>query len=151
VRLYGTTGPVPDGEFRTPLGVADLKRHGGDVTIVTYGRTVPDALAAAEELSGEGIEVEVVDLRSLVPLDTDSVLASVARTRRVVVAHHATRFAGFGAEVAGLINEELFGELEAPVGRIGALFAPIGSAASLEAAVMPSAATIAEAVRTVMT
>ena len=119
------------------------------MTVVTYGRTVRDALAAAEQVAVEGIDVEVVDLRSLVPLDTDTVLRSVGRTRRAVVAHHATRFGGFGAEVAGLINEELYGELDAPVGRIGAQFAPIGSASTLEAAVMPSVATIAAAIREV--
>ena len=126
-----------------------MKRQGSDVTVVTYGRTVRDALAAAERLADERIDVEVVDLRSLVPLDSEAVLRSVARTRRAVVAHHATRFAGFGAEVAGVINEELFGELDAPVRRVGAAFAPIGSASTLEAAVMPSVATIAEAIRDV--
>jgi pyruvate dehydrogenase E1 component beta subunit len=150
VLLYGTTGPVPDGDHRIPLGLADIKRHGNDATIVTYGRTVRDALGAAELLADEQITVEVVDLRSLVPFDAETVLQSVARTHRVVVAHHATRFAGFGAEVASVINEELFGELDAPVRRIGAQFAPIGSAPTLEAAVMPSVATIADAIRGVM-
>ena len=149
VALYGTTGPAPEGGTPTPLGVADLKRQGDDVTVVTYGRTVRDALAAAEQVAAEGIDVEVVDLRSLVPLDSATVLGSVSRTRRVVVAHHATRFGGFGAEVASMINEELFGELDAPVGRVGAQFAPIGSASTLEAAVMPSAASIATAIREV--
>ena len=150
VVLYGTSGPVPGGDFRIPPGSADVKRHGTDATVVTYGRTVRDALAAAELLEGEGIDVEVVDLRSLVPLDSGTVLNSVARTRRAVVAHHATRFAGFGAEVAAVINEELFGQLEAPVRRVGAAFAPIGSASTLEAAVMPSATAIAVAVRGLM-
>jgi pyruvate dehydrogenase E1 component beta subunit len=150
VALYGTKGPVPDGAFRIPLGQADVKREGRDVTVVAYGRTVRDALAAATQLADEDIEVEVIDLRSLVPLDADTVLGSVARTGRAVVAHHATRFAGFGAEVASVINEELFGQLAAPVLRVGARYAPIGSAATLEAAVMPSAATIADAVRTVI-
>ena len=150
VALYGTKGPVPGGDHRVPLGVADIKRPGRDVTIVTYGRTVRDSLAAAETLSGEGIDAEVVDLRSLVPFDASTVLASAARTRRVVVAHHATRFCGFGAEVAAMINEELFGELDAPVARVGARFAPIGSAPVLEAAVLPSAASIADAVRHVV-
>jgi len=149
VALYGTVGPVPDGDAGLPLGVADVKRQGNDVTVVTYGRTVRDALAAAEEVAAEHIDVEVVDLRSLVPFDAATVLRSVGRTRRAVVAHHATRFAGFGAEVASVINEELHGELDAPVKRIGARFAPIGSAPTLEAAVMPSAATIADAIREV--
>ncbi|HEY5096734.1 MAG TPA: transketolase C-terminal domain-containing protein, partial [Acidimicrobiales bacterium] len=140
----------PDGDHRVPLGSADIKRAGTDLTVVTYGRTVRDALAAADLLAGEGIDVEVVDLRSLVPLDADAVLSSVARTGRAVVAHHATRFAGFGAELAAMISEELFGQLEAPVARVGARFAPIGAAPSLEAAVLPSAATIADAVRHVI-
>lgn len=149
VALYGTRGPVPTGDHRVPLGRAAVVRPGRDVTLVAYGRTVRDALAAAEQLAAEGIEVEVVDLRSLVPFDAETVLASAARTRRVVVAHHATRFAGFGAEVAAVIGEELFGTLEAPVRRVGAAFAPIGSAAVLEAAVMPSAASLVAAVRSV--
>ena len=149
VALYGTRGPVPTGDHRVPLGRAAVVRPGRDVTLVAYGRTVREALAAAEQLAAEGIEVEVVDLRSLVPFDAETVLASAARTRRVVVAHHATRFAGFGAEVAAVIGEELFGTLEAPVRRVGAAFAPIGSAAVLEAAVMPSAASLVAAVRSV--
>ncbi len=149
VALYGSTGPVPVGDHRVRLGQADVKREGNDVTVVTYGRTVQNAMAAAEHLAEEQIDVEVLDLRSLVPFDAEAVLRSVARTHRVVVAHHATRFAGFGAEVASVINEELFGELEAPVRRIGARFAPIGSASTLEAAVMPSAADIEDAVRDV--
>jgi pyruvate/2-oxoglutarate/acetoin dehydrogenase E1 component/TPP-dependent pyruvate/acetoin dehydrogenase alpha subunit len=147
VALYGTSGPVPEGDHRVPIGSAKVVRPGTDVTIVTYGRTVRDALAAAEELSAEDVDVEVVDLRTLVPLDAETVLESIGRTRRCVVAHHATRFAGFGAEVASLVHEELFGELEAPVQRVGAAFSPIGSAPTLEAAVMPSKASIAEAVR----
>jgi pyruvate dehydrogenase E1 component beta subunit len=150
VALYGTSGPVPEGDVRIPIGAADVKRPGRDVTVVTYGRTVRDALAAAGAVADEGIDVEVVDLRTLVPLDMATVLDSVARTRRAVVAHHATRFAGFGAEVASTIAEELFGQLDAPVRRVGAAFAPIGSAAVLEAAVMPSSGSIAAAIRDVV-
>ena len=149
VALYGTRGPVPEGSHRVSLGQAVVARPGSDVTLVTYGRTVRAALAAAEQLATDGVEVEVVDLRTLVPFDAGTVLASAARTRRVVVAHHATRFAGFGAEVAATVGEELFGTLEAPVRRVGARFAPIGSAAVLEMAVMPSVASLIEAVRSV--
>jgi acetoin:2,6-dichlorophenolindophenol oxidoreductase subunit beta len=147
VSLYATTGPVPDGRYSIPLGRADIKRSGTDVSVITYGRTVRDALKAAEDLAGDGIDVEVVDLRTLVPLDTATVLESVGRTRRAVVAHHATRFGGPGAELAATIAEELHGSLDAPVRRVGGAFAPTGSASSLEAAVMPSRATIAAAVR----
>lgn len=149
VALYGSSGPVPEGDHRVPLGLAEVKRAGTDVTVVTYGRTVRDALEAAAQVADEGIDVEVVDLRSLVPFDRATVLQSVARTHRAVVAHHATRFAGFGAEVAATINEELFTDLDAPVLRVGARFAPIGSAPTLEAAVMPSVRTLADSIREV--
>ena len=149
VITYGARGPVPDETgYAVPLGEADVKRTGRDVTVVTYGRGVFDALTAAEQLAAEDIDVEVVDLRTLVPLDVPRVLESVARTKRAVVAHYATRFAGPGAELAATIGHELFGDLEAPVERVGARFAPIPAAAGLEAAVFPSAAAIADAVRT---
>ena len=149
VITYGARGPVPDeAGYVVPLGEADVKRSGRDVTVVTYGRGVFDALTAAEQLAGDGIDVEVVDLRTLVPLDVPRVLESVAKTKRAVVAHYATRFAGPGAELAATIGHELFGELDAPVERVGARFAPIPAAAGLEAAVFPSAGAIADAVRT---
>ncbi len=148
---YGMRGPVPDDPgFKIPLGVADVKRPGRDVTVVTYGRGVFDALTAAEELSGEGVEVEVLDVRTLVPLDTGAILESVGRTRRAVVAHYATAFAGPGAEIAATIASGLHGQLAAPVERVGARFSPIPSAAGLEAAVLPSAALVADAVRRTM-
>ena len=141
VALYGTSGPVPDGDVRIPIGAADVKRRGDDVTVVTYGRTVRDALAAAEQLAGEQIDVEVVDLRSLVPARRrHRARVRWPRTRRAVVAHHATRFAGFGAEVAGADQRGAVRRARraGPAGR--RRFAPIGSASTLEAAVMPSAA-----------
>ena len=148
VITYGARGPVPDEPgFAIPLGQADVKREGRDVTVVSYGRAVFDALTAAEELAADGIDVEVVDLRTLVPLDVTRVLASVRKTGRAVVAHYATRFAGPGAELAATIGHELFGELRAPVERVGARFAPIPAAAGLEAAVFPSAGAIADAAR----
>jgi pyruvate dehydrogenase E1 component beta subunit len=148
VITYGARGPVPtDPGFAVPFGQADVKRAGRDVTVVTYGRGVFDALTAAEQVAADGIDVEVVDLRTLVPLDVAGVLASVARTKRAVVAHYATRFAGPGAELAATIGQELFGVLEAPVERVGARFTPIPAAAVLEAVVFPSAAAIADAVR----
>jgi len=148
VLTYGQRGPVPDDpSFSIPLGEADVKRPGRDVTIVTYGRGVFDALTVAEQLAGEGIDVEVLDLRTLVPLDTDRILESVGRTKRAVVVHYATTFAGPGAEVAATIAEGLFGELLAPVQRVGARFTPIPSAQELEAATFPSVSSIADAVR----
>ena len=148
VITYGVRGPVPvDPAFSIPLGQADLKRPGSDVTVVTYGRGVFDALSAAAPLAAEGVDVEVLDLRTLVPLDTERILESVGKTKRAVVAHYATAFAGPGAEVAATIAEGLFGELRAPVQRVGARFAPIPSSSVLEAAALPSAAAIIDAVR----
>jgi acetoin:2,6-dichlorophenolindophenol oxidoreductase subunit beta len=148
VLTYGARGAVPDDPaFAIPLGQADVKRQGSDVTIVTYGRGVFDALTVAEQLVPDGVDVEVLDLRTLVPLDTQRILESVGKTRRAVVAHYATAFAGPGAEVAATIAEGLFGELLAPVQRVGARFTPIPAAQELEAAALPSAASILSAVR----
>ena len=143
--LFNVKGPVPDGDVRIPFGVADVKRRGKDVTVVTYGPQVAVALAAAEELSSEGIELEVIDLRTLVPLDMQTVLDSVSRTRRAIVSHQATKSVGPGAEIASRITEELFSELEAPVVRIGAPFAPVPFSTSLN--IFPTAETIKDAAR----
>jgi pyruvate dehydrogenase E1 component beta subunit len=146
VATYGVSGEVPLGEHVVELGKADVKRRGSDVTVVAYGRAVFDALQAAEQLSADGIDVEVLDLRTLVPLDLDAVLESVGRTGRTVVAHYATEFAGPGAELAARIGAELFGQLRAPVGRVGARFRP-NPAGALESAVLPNAERIAAAIR----
>lgn len=151
VRLQGQKGAVPtDPKFSIPLGRAEVKRAGADVTLISYGRGVHDALAAADALAAEhNVSAEVVDLRTLVPLDVDTMVASVGRTRRAVVAHHAVQFAGPGAEVAAILQEQLFGRLEAPVQRVGARFVPTPAAAELEAAVLPTPARIvAAALRT---
>ena len=150
VRLFGAKGPVPAGDFSVPIGSAEVKREGSDATVVAYGPAVPDALQAAEELAGDGVSVEVVDLRSLVPLDTATVLASVGKTRRLVVAHTATTFSGPGAEVAAIVSHDLFGRLAAPVERVGAPFVPIPASPALERSVLPGAPDIAAAVRRVM-
>jgi pyruvate dehydrogenase E1 component beta subunit len=148
--LHGTKGPRLDTpDHLVPLGKADVKRAGDDVSVITYGRGVRDALAAAETLAGEGISVEVVDLRTLVPMDLPAVLESVGRTRRAVVAHYAVEFAGPGAELAARISHDLFGELAAPVTRVGTRFTPIPASAGLEAQVYPNADKIADAVRKV--
>ncbi|MFP6663889.1 MAG: dehydrogenase E1 component subunit alpha/beta [Deltaproteobacteria bacterium] len=135
-------GPVPEEQYRIPLGRAAVKRAGKDVSIVTWGALVGAALTAADELEAEGISVEVVDLRTLVPLDLGTVLASVAKTRRLIVAHSATSFGGFGAEIAALVSERCFGDLLAPVLRVGAAFTPVPRAASLVAAHSPGVAEI---------
>ncbi len=142
----GRRGEVPVGDYTIELGQADIKRPGSDVTIITYGRATFDALEAAESLAADGIDAEVLDLRTLLPLDIDAVLASVARTGRAVITHYATQFAGPGAELSAQINTELFGQLKAPVARVGSRFRPI-PARGLEKEVFPSPDRIAAAVR----
>jgi pyruvate/2-oxoglutarate/acetoin dehydrogenase E1 component len=115
--------------------------------VVTWGWQVPEALAAADQLADEGIATEVIDLRTLVPLDRDTILDSVARTTRLVVVHAATQFAGPGAEIASIVSHELFGRLSAPVERLGARYSPVPYAAGLESAHFPDRARIAERVR----
>ena len=149
-KITAQRGPVPAGDYRVPLGSAAVARPGADVTVVAYSAMALNALAAAERLASDGIDVEVIDLRSLVPLDFDTVVQSVARTRRAVVAHEAWRFGGFGAELAAQLHSELFGELEAPVARVGAASAPIPFSPPLEAAVVPGADAVEAAVRTVL-
>jgi pyruvate/2-oxoglutarate/acetoin dehydrogenase E1 component len=141
----GDTPDVPTGDFRVPLGRAAIKRTGDDVSVLTWGRLVPEALAAAEALVGRGISVEVVDVRSLVPLDLPTLLASVGKTRRAVVAQAGVLFAGPSAEIASLITEHLFGELAAPVRRLGAPFVPF-PAGPIGARVVPTAQVISDAV-----
>ncbi|MDX6740166.1 pyruvate dehydrogenase complex E1 component subunit beta [Actinocorallia sp. A-T 12471] len=149
-RLYGVKGPVPEGDgLRIPIGKADVKRAGRDVTIITYGLALGQSLEAAKILAEDGIEAEVVDLRTLLPLDMETVLASVAKTRRAVVAHTATTVAGPGAEVAAQISAKLFRELAEPVQRVGGRFTPIPSRAS-EAAVTLSTGDIVAAARKTM-
>jgi pyruvate/2-oxoglutarate/acetoin dehydrogenase E1 component/TPP-dependent pyruvate/acetoin dehydrogenase alpha subunit len=144
VLLLSRKGPVDD--TPVPLGVAEVKRPGSDVTVVTYGRQVHDAVALAESLAPKGIEVEVLDLRSLVPLDEAAVLESVGRTRRAVVLHEAVVTGGFGAELAAGISEALFGRLEAPVLRVGALAAPLPYARGLERLALPGPDRLLEAI-----
>ena len=146
--LYGVPGPVPIGEHVVPLGSADVKRPGSDVTVISWGKPVLDCLAAAAELDGE-IDVEVVDLRSIVPLDIETILASAGRTKRTVVVHQAVRRAGFGAEIAALLQEELFGTLEAPVLRVAGKDTPVPYAKELEEFHLPQVPDIVDAIRTV--
>ncbi|HDH03493.1 MAG TPA: alpha-ketoacid dehydrogenase subunit beta [Actinobacteria bacterium] len=141
-RITSKRGPVPEGDHRVPLGEAAVRRPGRDVTIVTYSSMVLHAEEACAELSAQGVDAGLVDLRSLVPLDLATVLEEVSPTGRAVVAHEAWRFGGFGAELAAQITEELFDELKAPVARVGAASAPIPFSPPLEAAVVPGVADI---------
>jgi pyruvate dehydrogenase E1 component beta subunit len=149
--LYGTKGEVPDGEYSIPLGVADIKREGKDITIITYGRTVQMSLEVAVLLENEGISVEVLDLRSLYPLDRESVIRTAAKTGRVVVVHEAVLFGGFGGEIVStIIESDAFSKLKAPVKRVGALHSPIPFNKGLESQVLPSAERIEAAVRSIL-
>lgn len=149
-QLYATTGPCPEGEYLVPLGRAEVRREGRHVTLVSWGSMVPKCLAAAERLAAEGMEAEVVDLRSLVPLDKETVLRSVAKTGKVVVVHEATRTSGFGAEVAAVVAEEGFDSLDAPVKRVTAPDTPVPFSPVLEDAYLPDEEKILAAVRTMM-
>ncbi|HET9135035.1 MAG TPA: thiamine pyrophosphate-dependent enzyme [Candidatus Kapabacteria bacterium] len=130
-----------------PFGKARLRREGSTISIITYGNTTHLSLQAAEELSKEGIECDVLDLRSLYPLDKEAILATVAKTGRALVVHEDKVTGGFGGEIAGIISDEGFNYLDAPVMRVGSIFTPVGFAKSLEDAILPSKAKIAEAAR----
>jgi len=140
-------GPVLGGDSPIEIGRAAIARPGRDCTIITYGAMRHQATSAADALAAEGIEVEVIDLRSLKPLDTDTVLESVARTSRALVVHAANRMAGVGAEIAAVIADECFQHLDAPVKRLGGLDTPVPFSPPLEDAYRPDSARIAEACR----
>jgi pyruvate/2-oxoglutarate/acetoin dehydrogenase E1 component len=144
--LYNTKGEVPSGEHIVPIGKAVVKRAGRDVTIVSYSRMVLFALEAAEQLSAKGIEAEVVDLRTIEPLDMDTILESVRGTARLLVVHESHTNCGMGAEIIARINEQAPDVLVTPARRLGAKHVPIPVAEPLEEAVLPQVADIAKAV-----
>jgi acetoin:2,6-dichlorophenolindophenol oxidoreductase subunit beta len=145
--IYWTPGPMPVTGTRIPLGLAKVVRDGTDVSVITYSRQVHDAVAVADKLAKEGISVEVVDLRTVAPLDTKTVLASVAKTKRAVVMHEAVKNFGVGAEVSSIIHESLFDLLKAPVRRLGSAFCPVPFSKPLETAFVPGQAELEAAVR----
>ncbi|MGC4806791.1 alpha-ketoacid dehydrogenase subunit beta [Micromonospora sp. DT233] len=145
--LYPNRGPVRTDAPVEDIGGARVLRPGGDVTVVAWSRMVSASLDAAATLAEEGIDVEVIDLRWLNPLDFDTVAASVARTGRLVVAHEANLTGGFGAEIAARAAGECFADLRAPVARVAAPDVPMPAAPALQAVVVPEAATVADAVR----
>ena len=147
ILCYGLTGDAPPAGHRVPLGKAAIARAGSDCTIVTYGRTVLDALEVAGQLADEGISVEVIDLRTIAPYDEETVTASVRKTGRAIVLHEAVKAYGTGAEIAARLNEKLFGELKAPVQRIGGAFSAVPMANVLEQAWIPGKDAIKSAVR----
>jgi acetoin:2,6-dichlorophenolindophenol oxidoreductase subunit beta len=150
IGLLHQTGEVPDGEYVVPIGKAALARPGSDVTMISYAKTVHHCLRAAEVLAEEGVSAEVLDLRSLKPLDEEAILASVRRTGRAVVVHEAAAPCGVGAEVAALIAEKAFSDLKAPVIRLTGPDAPAASSFPLEQAFVPQPDRIAAAARQLM-
>ncbi len=149
-RLLGIQGPVPEERYIVPLGVANVVRPGNDVTVVAWGRMVHEVAAVAEKLAADGIQCEIIDPRTLQPLDIDTVVTSAKKTNRVVVVHEAVRFGGLGAEVAAQIQEQAFDYLDAPVGRIAAPFSPVPFSPALEQHYIPDAARIEAGIRGVL-
>lgn len=148
--LYSQVGPVQEDEFLVPLGTAAVKRSGKDLTIVATGRTVSVSLAAAGKLSQEGIEVEVIDPRTLKPLDTASIFRSVRKTNRLVVVSDGWRTCGYAAELMACVSEECFFDLDAPIQRVCTKDAPMPMAPALQQAVMVSEAEVVSACRRAM-
>jgi pyruvate dehydrogenase E1 component beta subunit len=148
--LYGSKGEVPDGEFTIPLGVSDIKRPGTDVTVVAWSKMVTVALKAAETLAADGISCEVVDPRTLRPLDSGPILDSVRKTNRCVILEEGWPYAGLGAQIAYEIQQAAFGDLDAPVTRVTGVDVPMPYAKNLEHMAMPSPARLIAAVREVL-
>ena len=144
---YGLKGEVPEEEYLIPLGKADIKREGTDITLITWSKNVFLALQTAEALAEEGISAEVIDIRTLRPLDTHAVLTSVAKTHRALVIQEQHSVASYGAYVSHLITSEIFDELDAPVGLISTLEAPMPYSKTLESVILPSKAQCVEHAR----
>jgi len=148
--LYNVRGEVPEGEYVVPLGLADLRRRGADVSIITHGKMVHLALQSATKLSKEGIEADVLDLRSLRPLDVDAILRTVKKTNRVVYLEEGWPYAGVGAQVAAMIQEEAFDDLDAPILRVTQADVPMPYAKNLEVLAKPSAQRVIDACKKVL-
>jgi len=145
--LYAMKGEVPEGEYTIPLGEADIKREGSDVTLVCYSAMVRECLSAAETLEKEGISAEVLDLRTLIPLDKEAILTSVAKTHRLVIVHEACLTGGFGGEIAAIVAGEGFDLLDAPIVRVAGPDTPVPFSPVLEAEFIVKAPKIVAAVR----
>ncbi len=137
-RLYGQKGIVPEEEYLVPLGKAEVRREGSDITIIAIARMINHTLQVAEVLEKEGISAEVIDPRTLIPLDEDTIINSVKKTGRALIVHEACRTGGFGAEIAARIADEAFGYLDAPIKRVGTLDCPIPFNPKLEDYVIPN-------------
>ena len=150
ILLYGSQGEVPSNGYKIPLGKAEVKRAGGDVTIVSFSRMAQVSLAAAEELAQEGIQAEVIDLRTLRPMDADTMVESVQKTHRAVVVEETSGLGGFGGEISSQIQERAFDYLDAPVRRVSGEEVPMPYSRPLELLAIPDAQKVAQAVRDVV-
>lgn len=148
--LYALKGDVPDADYLTPIGAAHVARAGDDITLISYSRGLHIALEAAETLARAGAQAEVIDLRSLKPLDMDTLIRSVERTRRAVVIHEAALTGGLGGEIAARLSEALFGHLLAPVQRVAAFDVPLPANSRLEKLIVPDAARVVQAAQTAL-
>lgn len=142
--LFPMKGPVPEGEHIVPIGKANVARTGKDVTIVSYSLMMHRALEAAEKLAAEGISAECIDLRTISPIDKDTIFESVRKTKRLVIVHEAVKQGGVGAEISALVAEEMIDWLDAPIRRLGAPFVPVPFSPALEKLVKISADDIAK-------
>lgn len=146
-QLFGLPGDVPDGDYVVPLGKADIKREGSDVTIIAWSWMLQKSLAAAEALAKEGINAEIIDPRTLVPFDKDALLKSVAKTGKLVIVHEEVKTSGFGGEIAAIVAEEGFDYLDAPIKRVAAPDTPIPFSPVLEQAYIPGEDAIIKTVK----
>jgi len=149
-RLYSLKEEIPEEEYTIPLGQADIKREGSDVTVVATARMVYEAMTAAEKLAADGISIEIVDPRTITPLDKETILNSVEKTGRVVIAQESVKTCGFGSEIAAIIAEEAFDYLDAPIKRVGAPFTPIPFSKPLEEFCLPNSEDIIQAVKEIV-
>jgi pyruvate dehydrogenase E1 component beta subunit len=147
---YGKRGPVPEGEYLIPIGKAEVKREGSDVTLITWSKNLFLTLDVAEELAKQGISAEVVDLRTLRPLDKETVFNSVAKTNRCVIVQEQHEIASYGSYLSHLISTEIFDELDAPVGLVSSLEAPMPYSKALEVVILPSKDRVIEKVKSVL-
>ena len=150
MKLYFFPGPVPEDDYLTPIGRAEVKRPGDDVTVVTWSKMLGVALKAAEQMASEGISVEILDLRTLVPLDRDTLLASVRKTGRLVVLHEATRTGGFAGEVAAVVMEAAFDSLKAPLRRVTGPDIPVPASPPLERFYIPNEEQLTAAIKEIL-
>ena len=148
--LYFQPGPVPDEEYLTSIGKAEIKRQGKDVTVVAWSNMVGLALRAADQLSQVGVEVEIVDVRTLAPLDKETILASVRKTGRLIVVHEANRTGGFAGEISAVVMEEALTSLKAPLRRVTGPDIPVPSSPPLESFYIPNEEDLISAIREII-